>query len=640
MLPFIVLLLLFVLMNNLNPINGFKDLILETVLIFSAFIVFLTELLSLFTSLNLMSVVLSWSFVTILILFFLIRNKTTTVISLLKIKNTILHFYKSLSAFSKILLFTIITCLLLLLLQGIIYPPNNWDSLTYHMSRIMHWLSNESVAHYPTDTLRQLHQPPFAEYFIMNVNLLNGNDYLSNIIQFFFLSLSIIALWALLDYFEISRFYKMFSAFLLVTIPSLELQATTTKNDIICGFFLMCIIYQCIKTFKHINLKNFVFLGFAIGLCIFTKGTSYIFLLPVVLLFGILTVIKSVKNKDLSIFKFHFVLIILVIIINLGHFSRNYRLGGNILSVDKVEEKMYSNEKMNVSFLVSNLLKNAGLHLGYPIFSQSDELIRDFHKKFEIDINNPELNYYGMKYQVSQDLITHEDGVSNTTHFILIFVSFVLVLIVVFKKTNNRIYYILYLIVFISQLFLFSGILKWQVWHTRLHIPLFMMGIPLIIFAITEFKLFKYVLVLILPILIFSFSFFYLYNNIRPIITNPKLTRAIKIDDCRYKKYFANQMNLYSEYDVVQNLIFSNNSKKIGLILSDWEYPLFCYFYFEKINIVSINGAGLSKTIKQNNKNIDAIISNAPKELFIEFDGATYNNLTPNNINIYFYKKL
>ena len=99
-------------------------------------------------------------------------------------------------------------------------------------------------------------------------------------------------------------------------------------------------------------------------------------------------------------------------------------------------------------------------------------------------------------------------------------------------------------------------------------------------------------------------------------------------------------MNLYSEYDVVQNLIFSNNSKKIGLILSDWEYPLFCYFYFEKINIVSINGAGLSKTIKQNNKNIDAIISNAPKELFIEFDGATYNNLTPNNINIYFYKKL
>ena len=99
----------------------------------------------------------------------------------------------------------IFTFLFLLFLQGILYPPNNWDSLTYHMSRIMYWIGNESVNHFPSHVLRHLYQPPFTEYVIMNINLLNGNDYFSNSVQWLFLVFSIFPFWLILGKFKISR---------------------------------------------------------------------------------------------------------------------------------------------------------------------------------------------------------------------------------------------------------------------------------------------------------------------------------------------------------------------------------------------------------------------------------------------------
>ncbi|MET0758933.1 MAG: glycosyltransferase family 39 protein [Flavobacterium sp.] len=244
----------------------------------------------------------------------------------------------------------------------------------------MYWLSNESVEHFPTHILRHLYQPPFAEYFILHINLLNGNDYLSNSVQWLFLIFTIVSIWALLDYFKVSIFYKLLAAFLIITIPTAELQASTTKNDIVCAFFIIAALYFSIKTYYEDNLKNYIFLGMAIGLAMLTKGTSYIFLAPVLLFFGIFTIYKLIKTKNYKILPHGFLLIFVVLLINFGHFSRNYKINNDILNIDETEAKMYSNDTMNASFLFSNFLKNVGFHLGYPILKESDILIKKFMK--------------------------------------------------------------------------------------------------------------------------------------------------------------------------------------------------------------------------------------------------------------------
>ena len=70
-----------------------------------------------------------------------------------------------------------------IVLIAIVSPPNNWDSMTYHMSRVVHWMQNRCVEHYPTSYVPQLYHPPWAEFAIMHFQMISGGDRFANLIQ-------------------------------------------------------------------------------------------------------------------------------------------------------------------------------------------------------------------------------------------------------------------------------------------------------------------------------------------------------------------------------------------------------------------------------------------------------------------------
>src|SRR5574340_332614 len=70
------------------------------------------------------------------------------------------------------------------LLSAVLYPITNYDSLTYHMTRVFMWVQNHSVALYPTDDPRQLFSGPLVEYFVLQLKLLSGgSERLANLVQ-------------------------------------------------------------------------------------------------------------------------------------------------------------------------------------------------------------------------------------------------------------------------------------------------------------------------------------------------------------------------------------------------------------------------------------------------------------------------
>ena len=74
----------------------------------------------------------------------------------------------------------------------------------------------------------------------------------------------------------------------------------------------------------------------------------------------------------------------------------------------------------------------------------------------------------------------------------------------------------------------------------------------------------------------------------RPIKTDLNFTKAINIKDERLLKYFSNQLPLFEDYNEIVNLMNEDKPKIVGLTLSDWEYPLFNSFYYDKISLKSI----------------------------------------------------
>ena len=629
------ILLLMVLLGK-NNFSGIAETVIKTTLIFSAILFLVTELLSGFHSLNLFSLAIFWGTFNVILIALLLRNqgKVTLRLMVQKIK----FYYQNLLLKEKLLIGVLLILLCLLLAQGLLYPPNNWDSLTYHMSRIMYWIGNESVDYFPTHILRHLYQPPFAEYFILNINLLNGNDFLSNSVELFFLIQCLVVVYALLSMFQTTRLLKLLALFLVITIPAVELQSTTTKNDIVCAFFVLSSLFYSLKIFKNNSLNSTVFFGLSIGLGFITKGTAYVFMAPILALYGFHILSVTLKDKSVKPIGLATLAMVLALSLNVKHYSRNYTVNKSLLNIDDAEAKAYANETMNGKLLLSNLIKNSGLHLGYPIEKNCDSIIRNAHKAIGVSIDDKRLNYLGIPYQSARAAVTHEDYVTNTVHFILWALAFsFLVFHFLFSKTRNKTEMII-VAVLVAQILLFTGYLKWQPWHTRLHIPIFILSIIPIMLACQKTKWFKGMVWVSIPLLLYSFMFYFVYNNLRPIQNNPIYTKNLRIDDNRFKKYFANQPQLYTEYKVVLEELYDANPKTVGLKMMDWEYPLFNAYYYDHLQLVAIDVNNNTGILKQENQSVDLIVStsNSPE---LMYNGIKYSNQNSNHLYIWLYKK-
>ena len=420
------------------------------------------------------------------------------------------------------------------------------------------------------------------------------------------------------------------------------MQASTTQTDIIVSFFILTSVYFAIKSVNEIKLQNYFFLGLSTGLSCLTKATAYIYLAPILLIFAVLVIVYLFKIRNYTVIKYSIVAALIFISINSGHYIRNYNLTNNILGVDKNESKMYSNEKMTPKLLVSNIIKNAGLHLGpYPINEITEKAIYKLHYMMGVNINNDETNFQGLSYIDIGKIPNNEDNAPNTIHFFIILLSFILIGYNIFKNKKGLGNMMLYIGMIILQVIFFCAYLKWQPWHTRLHTPLFMISVPLVSYAISLNTNYIKVLYKFVPLIIICTLFVILFNNLSPFISNNRITSKISITDNRYKKYFARRSNLYKEYNETVENISNLNYKNIGLILGgyDWEYPLFSQFYGRDINPIHINVKNITKDIPINTDNLDCIISTKVNDTVIDFKGKRYHNHNCKNKVIWLFCK-
>lgn len=172
--------------------------------------------------------------------------------------------------------------------------------MIYHLTRVVHWQQNHSVAHFATNIDRQIQMPPFAEFLLANLQILLNNDRYSNFVQWFAMIICIIGVSNIAEKLGATTIQQYIASLFCAFIPMGILQSTSTQNDYVLAACLICFVSFGVSLMcGHINRIWIIGMGLALGLSLLTKGTAYVFAFPFCILFGFY-IIKSYKKSFLK----------------------------------------------------------------------------------------------------------------------------------------------------------------------------------------------------------------------------------------------------------------------------------------------------------------------------------------------------
>jgi hypothetical protein len=477
------------------------------------------------------------------------------------------------------------TCLI-----AIVAPPNNWDSMTYHMGRVVHWIQNHSVAHYPTNIVRQLYFAPWAEFAIMHLQILSGGgDYFANLVQWFAFCGCIIGVSLITEQLGADRFRQMFAAVIAATIPMAILQSTSTQNDLVAAFWLVCFVYFGMHLLETGETRAAIPAGAALALAILTKGTAYLYALPFVVWFFLVLIRSNLRQ----LLKVTLIVSLAILILNGGHFMRNTALWGNPLArdIDNVQTS-----RRDLPALLSNISRNVVANTWTPLHTLNILQYRGMvgiHELLGIDFNDPATSL-GAQF-VPAPLSLHEDSAGNGLHTLLILSTLPVILLGIRKTVNTL--PLRYLLALLGSIVLFSLLLKWQPWITRLHTPGFVLAAPLVAVA-TPWVQRKWVVVAIMALLLVTATPWLVSNESRPLFGVWTI-----FDADRNALYFASNRGLLLYYDQITESVANTPTCNNIAVYGDvdaYEYPLWAIIRSKRKSmprIEHINVDNISSTI-------------------------------------------
>lgn len=577
-----------------NIWENWRKSFLSATVIWGLFLTATTEILSWLNLLVLPSVLLIWLgfCLSLFIVYFKqkqARKQKLISLSKLKLKSII----PSLSLFLISLIISIILITAIVGLIALVAPPNTWDSMTYHMSRVVHWIQNRNVAHYPTYNLPQLFHPPFAEFAIMHLQILSGGDRFANLIQWFSSIGSIIGVSLIAKELNATVRGQVFAAVFCATIPMGILQASSTQNDYAVGFWLVCLAYFVLLSIKNPSKPSlYLFVGASLGLALLTKSSGYLYAFPFMVWFSFVQLWRWRWRwqgwKTISLTTS------IALLLNINHYWRNFNLFDSIIGAPDNFSVAYKIEVFSVPTFVSNVLRNLALHLDLvrnlglqqvitPITGIANKLLLMFHDLIGVDMYDPRLTAgsYGGVPGLSFD----ENTAGNPLHFflLLILISYSFLP----KKLRNNKFLIVYLCASISGFLLLCLLLKIQAYQPRHHLLAFLLLSACVGVVMDKFPFPKLANGLAILLIITSLPWVF-QNKFRPIAAEANIFNMSRIE-----QYFINRPQIQQPYTKAVNQILSNQCTNVGLSLGTgatvgneyWEYPLWILFQQSKQQI-------------------------------------------------------
>ncbi|MFH0910793.1 MAG: glycosyltransferase family 39 protein [Planctomycetota bacterium] len=552
-----------------------RTTVLYTILFQGAFVTAGTEVLSLFHAINFFAILIVWLTLAMFLFVWLKRVKEPPFASIRALLN-------GLEAGEKALLLGILLLAAVTFTTAIVAPPNNGDSMTYHMARVAQWVQNATLDYFPTYEFRQNELQPLAEYFILHWQILSGTDRFANLVQWFSLIGSLAAVSLLARELGTGRRGEFYAAVFALTMPMTVLQASSTQNDLVAAFGLVCVMVFGLRFARHPTWGSVLAWGMSFGFAALVKGTSWIYAFP----FGLYYLGKKVWAGHPRTLAFASLLAAVILAFNAGYFARNIEYCGHPMGSPKLRSYVI-NTYLDPKIALSNAVRNLALQVPVPekAAGHLENLMRRFHRLIRLDMNDPDSSFrvhlllgmstrnpyatHPFRWPLLNHKQVHEDSAGNPLHLFLILISLGYALFAKGQPNGHDRRALAGCIVF--AFLLVSLFLRWQPWNARLELPLFLAFAPLSGCMLGEFRWKRTALTVAFVLLLAAF-YPALANYRRPILSAQNV-----FNTSRYSLYFYKaREQLKDEYVKIRDFIQTNHFQKIGLITfyDNYEYPL------------------------------------------------------------------
>lgn len=362
-------------------------------------------------------------------------------------------------------------------------PTTNWDSLTYHMARVMHWIQQGSVAHYPTNMEGQIQMGPWSGFVQAHLWLLWGNDRFENMLQWSAMVGSMVVATLMVQQLlpegiATSARTQAFAALLIVTLPTGIVEAITTQTDYTTGFWLMCLASLGIAWCREPgNLVYAIGFGLALGLGIATKFTMIFYAAPVGVAVATMLIWKERDAVSRVLLPGISGLAICLALVS-PHFIRNQIVFGSIIgSQSTVKDSGIAH--ISLSGILSNIIRNTELHSNTGIPALTHEVNHVAHIVQSWTGRAPDdlqLSEHSSMYEPPDEFFVFDSFAASPWHVALIGAA-VLMGLANLRKSRLA---LAGLGLAFAGFTLFCMGLRWQMWNSRYHLPALLLFMPLV----------------------------------------------------------------------------------------------------------------------------------------------------------------
>ncbi len=372
------------------------------------------------------------------------------------------------------------------LLCAVLYPPMNYDSLTYHMTRVFFWFKNSSVFGYPTQAKRQLTGGPLNAMYILQLVLLTGGDRLANLAHWFAYLGAILAVAGIAAELGAGPRGRWIAAILAATTQLAILQASTTQNDLLAAFwglvplYYLCVYWRGLPATRGARLGWAVGIGCAVGLAIASKLTALYVLAP----FALLTFALMLKRrawKDIGTLVAP--VLICTLLVSGGSLLQNADFtGGDALMLNssglvKRDQQVVRPQQtiMQGSMIIANSVS------GWPVNRLNRFIDRGIAKLsdwLDVPTDDPAISS-GVFAAALQNAQSH-DTRTSPMHSAWVYVSLAILLLYALFRRKGRTFCAAYALAIVAAILASSLLKRWFTSTPRYMLPVLMAALPLI----------------------------------------------------------------------------------------------------------------------------------------------------------------